>query len=53
MGLSGREYTLANYNYQTYCDRWVQLLENIYEDYGSWNHPDGRKNYKGWEHIEL
>jgi len=53
MGLSGREYTLANYNYQTYCDRWVQLLENIYEDYGSWNHPDGRKNYKGWEHVEL
>lgn len=53
IGLAGREYTLKNYNFQAYGDRWIELLEQVYEDYGSWNHPDGRKNYKGWEHAEL
>jgi glycosyltransferase involved in cell wall biosynthesis len=53
LGLKGREHTLSNYNFQGYCDRWVNLMEEIHEEFGSWNHPDGRKNYKGWEHIEL
>jgi glycosyltransferase involved in cell wall biosynthesis len=53
LGLAGREHTLNNYNFQVYTDRWVSLLEEAYEHYGSWNHPDGRKNYKGWEHTEL
>ena len=53
LGLRGREHVLTNYNFQGYCDRWVGLLEEIHENYGSWNHPDGRKNYKGWEHSQL
>jgi len=53
LGLAGREHALKNYNFQVYADRWVRLLEEAHERYGSWNHPQGRKNYKGWEHAEL
>jgi len=53
LGLAGREHALKNYNFQVYADRWVRLLEEAHDRYGSWNHPEGRKNYKGWEHVEL
>ena len=53
IGLAGRDYALKNYNFQGFNDRWVALLEQVYEEHGSWNHPEGRKNYKGWEHVEL
>jgi glycosyltransferase involved in cell wall biosynthesis len=53
LGLAGREYTLSNYNFQAFNERWVSLMEEVHEDLGSWNHPEGRKNYQGWEHIEL
>ena len=53
LGLSGREFTLKNFNFQQFGHRWVELMEEIHENFGSWNHPEGRKNYKGWEHVEL
>jgi len=53
LGLAGREYTLSNYNFQAFNERWVSLMEEVHEDLGSWNHPEGRKNYQGWEHVEL
>ena len=53
VGLLGREFTLNNFNFQQFGQRWVNLLEEVYENFGSWNHPEGRKNYKGWEHVEL
>ncbi len=53
LGLSGREFTLNNFNFQNFGQRWVSLLEEAHENFGSWNHPEGRKNYKGWEHTEL
>ena len=53
LGLSGREFTLNNFNFQNFGHRWVSLLEEVHENFGSWNHPEGRKNYKGWEHTEL
>tara|TARA_Y100000004_G_scaffold153541_2_gene177292 strand:- start:2716 stop:3990 length:1275 start_codon:yes stop_codon:yes gene_type:complete len=53
LGLSGREFTLNNFNFQNFGQRWVNLLEEVHENFGSWNHPEGRKNYKGWEHTEL
>jgi glycosyltransferase involved in cell wall biosynthesis len=53
LGLAGREFTLKAFNFQQFGHRWVNLLEEVHENYGSWNHPDGRKNYKGWEHTEL
>ena len=53
LGLSGREFTLNNFNFQNFGQRWVSLLEEVHENFGSWNHPEGRKNYKGWEHTEL
>jgi glycosyltransferase involved in cell wall biosynthesis len=53
LGLAGREFTLKNFNFQQFNQRWVNMMEEIHENYGSWNHPEGRKNYKGWEHVEL
>ena len=53
VGLLGREFTLNNFNFQQFGQRWVNLLEEVHENFGSWNHPEGRKNYKGWEHVEL
>jgi glycosyltransferase involved in cell wall biosynthesis len=53
MGLAGREFTLKNFNFQQFGSRWVNLLEDLHENCGSWNHSEGRKNYKGWEHTEL
>jgi len=53
LGLAGREFTLKNFNFQQFNQRWVDMMEEIHENYGSWNHPEGRKNYKGWEHVEL
>jgi len=53
MGLAGREFTLSNFNFQNFGQRWVNLLEEVHEKNGSWNHAEGRKNYKGWEHTEL
>ncbi len=53
LGLSGREFTLKNFNFQQFGHRWVELMEGVHENFGSWNHPEGRKNYKGWEHVEL
>ena len=53
LGLAGREFALKNFNFQQFNHRWVQLMEEIHEDFGSWNHVEGRKNYKGWEHAEL
>ena len=53
VGLLGREFTLSNFNFQQFGQRWVNLLEEVHENFGSWNHPEGRKNYKGWEHVEL
>lgn len=53
LGLAGREFALKNFNFQQFGSRWVDLMGEVHENYGSWNHPEGRKNYKGWEHIEL
>lgn len=35
-----------HYNFAYYNQRWVELMEELYEMNGSW---ETRKNYKGWE----
>lgn len=46
LGLKGREYMLKNYNFSTFGERWVNLLLEVHDRFGSWN---TRKNYKKWE----
>ena len=50
MGLAGRQHVLDNYGFENYTSKWVDIMEAIHEEHGSW---DTRKNYKGWEVITL
>jgi glycosyltransferase involved in cell wall biosynthesis len=46
MGQAGRDHVIKNYNYETYCNKWVEIMFHVYEKYGSW---DSRREYKSWE----
>jgi glycosyltransferase involved in cell wall biosynthesis len=46
MGRKGREHVVKNYNFETYCNRWIEILLDVYDKHGSWAN---RKNYKSWE----
>jgi len=50
LGKLGREHVNTNYSYDKYCKRWVQLMLDVHEKYGSW---ENRKNYNNWELKEL
>jgi glycosyltransferase involved in cell wall biosynthesis len=45
LGKLAREHVLENFNFDNFADRWVKLLEEVNEKYGSW---DNRKLYKSW-----
>lgn len=36
MGQKGREHVLNNYSYERYQTRWVEIMDEIHEKYGSW-----------------
>ena len=50
MGRKGREHIEKNYSFNDYTKKWVVLLQDIHERYGSW---DTRKNYKSWTAKEF
>jgi len=50
MSILGREHVKANYNFDDYEKRWVETLDQVVEDYGSW---DTRKGYKRWHLLEV
>jgi glycosyltransferase involved in cell wall biosynthesis len=50
MGLRGHEHVQKNYNFEKFGQRWVDLMLEIHEKYGSW---DTRKGYKKWELKEI
>ena len=50
IGLLGRGHVLTNYNFDNFKKKWVDLMTDIHEKYGSW---DNRKHYKPWELIEI
>jgi glycosyltransferase involved in cell wall biosynthesis len=50
IGALGREHVMNNYNFETFKERWVDLMTNVHEKYGSW---ENRKLYKKWELIEV
>jgi len=45
LGKAGREHVLKNYNYDQYRSKWVEIIDNTCEKYGSW---ENRKNYQPW-----
>lgn len=43
LGKLGKQHVQKNYNFETFNERWVSLMTNIYENHGSF---DTRKNYE-------
>ena len=42
LGELGMEHVRKNYNFTDFCDKWVEITDNIVEKHGSW---ETRKNY--------
>ena len=50
LGSMGREHVLTNYNYDQYCSKWVEIIDNVCDKYGSW---ENRKNYQAWSFSKV
>ena len=50
LGQKGREHVIKNYNFIDFEKKWVELMDNIHEKYGSW---ENRKGYKAWNFEEV
>ncbi len=49
-GKAGRAHALKNYNFLTLQKRWVEIIDNVCEQHGSW---ETRKGYDRWELMEV
>tara|TARA_R110000824_G_scaffold24497_2_gene86232 strand:+ start:5794 stop:7065 length:1272 start_codon:yes stop_codon:yes gene_type:complete len=45
-----RKHVKQNFNFKDFNSRWVNLMENTYKKYGSW---ETRKGYEPWKAIDL
>ena len=43
MGRKGREHVLTNYSYSKYQSRWVEIMDEVHQKWGSWNNKDQNK----------
>ena len=50
MGLKGREYVSKKYGFEQFNKRWVEIMDEVVENNGSW---DTRKNYERWSLEEV
>ena len=50
LGIKGRQHVVTNYNFQNFKKQWVDLIDSVVENHGSW---DTRKGYKSWEIKEI
>jgi hypothetical protein len=41
---------LKSYNFETFEKSWVDLMDKVIEEHGSW---DSRQNYKRWHLMEV
>ena len=46
----GLKHVEENYNFQTYKKRWIEIMDNLIEEHGSWSE---RKNYTRWHLMEV
>ena len=44
LGLAGREHVLKNYNFEDFNQSWVETMDEIYNNKGSW---ENRKSISG------
>tara|TARA_R100000234_G_scaffold116365_1_gene93386 strand:- start:889 stop:2148 length:1260 start_codon:yes stop_codon:yes gene_type:complete len=50
MGNAGRKHVLENYSYGKYQKKWVEIIDEVHNEHGSWGN---RKNYKPWKMEKL
>ena len=50
MGKLGKQHVEKNYNFETFNQRWVEVIDQVVEQNGSW---DTRKNYKAYKFMEI
>jgi len=50
MGMAGRKHVETNYNFETFKSTWVELMDKLYEEEGSW---ENRKGYYGIRFVEV
>jgi glycosyltransferase involved in cell wall biosynthesis len=50
LGEKGAQHVNKNYNFEDFNKKWIELMDDIHERYGSW---DTRKGYKSWEIKEI
>ena len=50
LGKMGKNHIEKNYNFNNFCDNWVQLIDKIVEEHGSW---DTRKGFKPYTFMEI
>ena len=50
MSEGGIKHVNKNYNFESYEKKWIELMDEIIEKYGSW---DNRVDYKRWHLLEV
>ena len=50
LGAKGRQHVMQNYNFEQFQSNWVELIDSIVENYGSWK---TRVGYNRWELLEV
>jgi glycosyltransferase involved in cell wall biosynthesis len=50
MSTQGRRHVLKNYNFEKFESSWIELMDRVVEEYGSW---DTRTGYKRWHLMEV
>mgnify|MGYP003121716769 FL=1 len=50
LGIKGRQHVAVNYGFDKFKKTWVNLVDSIVENHGSW---ENRKNYKSWDLKEI
>ena len=50
LGMKGRNHVIKNYNFKNFQKQWVELIDSVIENHGSW---ETRKGYKPWSTKEI
>jgi glycosyltransferase involved in cell wall biosynthesis len=50
MAAAGREHIIKNYNFENYESKWVEIMDDLIKNHGSW---ETRKNYSSWSLAEV
>jgi len=50
LGMKGRNHVVENYGFDKFKKSWVDLMDSVIENHGSW---ETRKGYQAWEMKEI